>query len=455
MNLHKMKKWILCISIFIVCILIIMIGITLFQKEEEIQEEREILDQGNKIPTSYEKKILTEHSTFFSVADCVQKYLNSLSLNTDEISNKPVTGSKMRSAVTIYAENQNITDEASKKEAIYNFLNENYVKQNQITKNNILDKIEDKEAVEFIPMKMYELLGNNKSQYAVYGRTQEIESKEEKDVYFIVNVDKTNHAFNLIPVAFEEYDDLNDIPLEEKDESIEQNKNNVFSYQIMQENEIVQKYFTYFKRLMQENPEMAYDILDEEYRNKRFGNIEEFKNYIDKNQEEIKGYLAREYETKKTENGTEYICSDQYQHYYIFQVSAVMQFSVKLDNYTIESEEVKHKYEIADDKRKIEMNTDKWILMLNYRDYHAAFEALDETFREKNFENEEKFESYMRRRFPDYYGLHLSDFSKEAGVYIQEILLTDIRAKKDMVLPETIIMKLTEDGFKMSFRILT
>jgi len=443
------------ISILIVCILILIIGVNLFEKKEEIQEQKEILDKGNWVPTSYEKTILTEHSTFFSVADCVQKYLNSLSLNTDEISSEPVPGSKMRSAATIYAENQNITDEASKKEAIYNFLNADYSKQNHITKNNVLDKIEDKEQVEFIPMKMYELLGNNKAQYAVYGKTQEIESKREKDVYFIVNVDKTNNAFNIIPIAFEQYEDLEDIPLEEKDEPIEQNQNNIFSYRIMQENEIVQKYFTYYKRLMQENPDMAYELLEEEYRNKRFGNIETFKDYITKNQEEIKGYLAREYESNETEDGMQYVCMDQYQHYYIFQVSAVMQFSVQLDNYTIESEEVKQKYEVAQEKRKVEMNTDKWILMLNYRDYHAAYEVLDETFREQYFGGEEKFEAYMRRRFPEYYGLHLSDFSEEAGVYVQKILLTDIRAKKDMVLPETIIMKLTEDGFKMSFRVLS
>lgn len=446
---------IILISIFIVCILIFMIGITLFQKKEEEQEQKEILDQGNRVPTSYEKEILTEHSTFFSVADCIQKYFNNLSLNTEEISSTPVPGSKMRSATTIYAENQDITDEDSKKEAVYNLLNTNYVEQNHITNNNILDKIEDKEQVEFIPMKMYQKLGNYKSQYAVYGKTKEIESQEEKEVYFIVNVDKTNEAFNIIPVDYNQYEDVNDIPLKEKDEPIEQNKNNLFSYRIMQENEIAQKYFTYYKKLMQENPDMAYDLLNEEYRNKRFGSVEEFKNYIHNNQEEIKGYLAREYEANQIENGTEYICMDQYQHYYIFEVTAVMQFTVKLDNYTVESEEVKQKYETATEKRKVEMNVDKWILMLNYRDYHAAYEVLDETFREQYFEDEGKFETYMRRRFPDYYGLNLSNYSEEAGVSIQEILLTDVRAKKAMVLPETIIMKLTDDGFKMSFRILS
>lgn len=456
MKQTKIKKMIIFVSILIVLIIILMLGTTLFQKEKEIKEEKEILDRGNHVPTSYEKTIVTDHSTFFSVANCVQKYLDGLALKVDEISSTPVPGTKMRSATTIYAENQDITDEESKKEVIYNFLADSYIKQNHITKDNVLDKIEDKEEVELVPLKMYELLGNYKSQYALYGKIKSTNNEqEEKEVYFVINVDKTNNAFTIKPVDKDKYNDVNDIPLVEEDESIEQNKNNVFSYKIMQENEIAQKYFTYYKKLMQEDPETAYNLLDEEYRNKRFGSLEEFKTYVDKNKEEIEGYLAKEYEANETTEGTEYICKDQYQHYYTYDVTAAMQFTVKLDNYTVESEEVKQKYEVANEKRKVQMNADKWILMLNNKDYKAAYEVLDESFRDQYFGTVEKFEEYMRGRFPEYYGLTFSDFSEEAGVYIQKILLTDIRAKQDFVLPETIIMKLTEDGFKMSFRILS
>lgn len=451
----KIKRMIILVSILILLVIIVMIGITLFQKEKEWQEEKEILDKGNHVPTSYEKQIVTDHSTFFAVADCVQKYLNSLSLDIDEISSKPVPGSKMRSATTIYAENQNITDEESKKEAIYNLLNPDYIKQNNITINNILNKIENKEKVELIPLKMYELLGNNRAQYALYGKTKEIESGQEKDAYFIIHVDKTNRAFEIIPVNTNQYNQIEDIPLEEEDTSIEQNKNNIFSYKIMQENEIAQKYFTYYKRLMQEDVESAYNLLEEKYRNKRFGNLEEFEKYVEKNKEDIKEYLVKEYETNEVEDAIEYVCKDQYQHYYTFDVTAVMQFSVKLDNYTIESEEVKQRYQIVNERRKVEMNIDKWILMLNNRDYKAAFDVLDESFKSQYFATADDFESYMREKFPLYYGLTLSDFSEEAGVYIQKILLTDVTAKRSTVAPETIIMKLTDDGFKMSFRILS
>lgn len=450
-DISKLKRIIIIISIILVIIIILIVAISLFQKEAEWQEEKKILDQGNTPPSSFEKKIVTDHSTFFSVGDAIQKYLNSISFNLEEISSKPVRGSKKLNAATLYAQDQGIVDEESKKEAIYNFLNPKYISDNAISVSNVLDKVYNNEKVEFIPLKMYELLGNIKSQYAVYGIMQNMNSKDQKQVYFIVDVDKINNSFYITPIDFQKYQDVDEIPLETKDENIELNKNNLFSFSIMQENEIAQKYFTYYKDLMLENPEMAYEMLEEEYRNKRFGNVDEFKNYITKNQEEIKSYLAKEYIVNSLEDGTEYICQDQYKHSYIFKVSAVMQFKVKLDTYTIESEETKQRYQAANERRKVEMNVDKWIQMLNHRDYKAAYNVLDENYRAVNFPTLELFEEYMRRIFPYYYGINLSDFSTEAGLYIQRILLTDITAKIKIVIDETIIMKLTDEGFIMSF----
>lgn len=453
-DISYLKRLIIIVSIVLVLVIIIMIVISLFQKEAEWQEEKKILDQGNTSPSSFEKEIVKDHSTFFSVGDAIQKYLNSVSFNLEEISTEPVRGSKMPNAATLYAQNQGITDENSKKQAIYNFLDPNYISQKNITTDNILEKIENKGKVEFIPLEMYQLLGNYKTQYAVYGQLQNIETQEQEQAYFVIDVDKTNSTFYITPIDFAQYPNVADIPLDDEDTSIEKNDNNYFSYTIMQENDIAQKYFTYYKKLMQDNPDMAYLLLEEEYRNKRFGSVEEFKKYVSNNQEDIEGYLAKEYEANYLEDGTEYICQDQYKHTYIFKVSAVMQFQVKLDTYTIESEETKQKYQGAEERRKVEMNIDKWIQMLNCRDYKAAYNVLDESFRSQYFSNVDDFESYMRNTFPYYYGVNLSDFSSEAGVYIQKIFLTDITAKMKISLHEAIIMKLTDDGFVMSFRIL-
>lgn len=453
-KISLLKKAIIIISCIILIIIIIFI-IMLYQKETTLPGDKEILERGNHAPTSFEKEIVTDHSTFFSVGDAIQDYLNSISFNIEDISLQPVRGSKMPNAATLYAQNEGITDEKSKKQAIYNFLNPNYISQNGITTENVLEKVPNNGKVEFTPLEMYQLLGNYRTQYAVYGEMKNMETEEKTQCYFIVDVDKTNSSFYITPVEFSKYANVKDIPLSDEDTTIELNDNNYFSYTVMQENDIMLKYFSYYKKLMQENPDMAYLLLDEEYRNKRFGSVEEFKNYVSKNQEDIQTYVAKEYEVNNLEDGTEYICQDQYKHSYIFKVSAVMQFQVKLDTYTIESDEVKQRYQNADERRKVEMNVDKWIQMLNYRDYKAAYAVLDESFKSQYFQTVEWFEEYMRGKFPYYYGLNLSDYSNEAGLYIQKILLTDITAKIKMTVPETIVMKLTDDGFVMSFRVLS
>ena len=454
-DMSKLKRLIVLVSIILVLLVIIMIAISLVQKENQWQEEKKELDQGNTPPTSFEKEIVTDHSTFFSVGDSIQDYLNSISFNIEDISLQPVRGSKMPNAATLYAQDEGITDEKSKRQAIYNFLNPNYISQNEITTENVLEKVPNNDKVEFTPLEMYQLLGNYRTQYAVYGEMENMETEEKTQCYFVVDVDKTNSSFYITPIEFSKYANVKDIPLSDEDTAIELNDNNYFSYTVMQENDIILKYFSYYKKLMQENPDMAYLLLDEEYRNKRFGSVEEFKNYVSKNQEEIQSYVAKEYEVNNLEEGTEYVCQDQYKHSYIFKVSAVMQFQVKLDTYTIESEEVKQRYQNADERRKVEMNVDKWFQMLNYRDYKSAYAVLDESFKAQYFQTEEWFEEYMRGKFPYYYGVNLSDYSNEAGLHIQKILLTDITAKIKMTVPETIVMKLTDDGFVMSFRVLS
>ncbi len=453
-NMIKLKKMIIISAIIVILIIIIMLLLVLNVKNTEIREEEEILDKGNITPDiSYEKVAVTNHSMFFSVEGAIQNYLNAIALDTKKITAIPVEGSSMRNAETIYAENHNITNEESKNEVIYNFLEENYILQNNITKENILQKIENEGDVKFQALQMLQVEGKNIVQFAVYGREIKEQTKF-KEVYFVVNVDNKNNTFCIKPIEKTQYGTIEEIPLDAKDESIKNKQSNYFNFQTLQNMDITQKYFTYYKNLMLIDTAKAYELLDEEYRNKRFGSMEEFQKYIDSNRKDIETYVAKEYSTKNIDDNVEYICMDKYQHQYLFNVSSVMNFTVKLDTYTIEDEEVREKYEKAKDNKKVQMNVDKWIMMLNNRDYKAAYDALDETFRNDNFQSVDKFEQYMRSAFPLYYGLNFSDINEESGLFIQDILLTDITSNEKIVIPETIIMKLTDDGFRMSFRIL-
>ena len=152
----------------------------------------------------------------------------------------------------------------------------------------------------------------------------------------------------------------------------------------------------------------------------------------------------------------EYVCKDQYENLYIFKDTSVMNFKVELDTYTMENSKFTDTYNSSNTEYKVMMNIDKWIQMINCRDYRSAFNVLDETFRTTNFNNDvDKFEEYMRYSFPDHYKVEYGDYSEETGISIKEITLTDITGKNTDTIEENIYMQL-KDGtdFVMSFNLI-
>ena len=76
----------------------------------------------------------------------------------------------------------------------------------------------------------------------------------------------------------------------------------------------------------------AYELLDEEYRNKKFGSIDNFIDYI--NSLEYQSFKLKSY--YKSNDGTIFKAYDANDNLYIFKVNGVMQYKVYLDDYTVE-----------------------------------------------------------------------------------------------------------------------
>ena len=183
--------------------------------------------------------------------------------------------------------------------------------------------------------------------------------------------------------------------------------------------------------------------------NKYVGN---YKKYVENNYQELSEIVFSQYLVNRYDGYIEYVCRDQYKNLYIFDVTAVKEFTAKLDTYTIATEKFLETYENATAQGKVQMNVNKWFLMLNNRDYHAAYNVLDETFRNENFGSEETFEAYMRQMNPLHYEISLETFSEQSDVYTQEIKYYDITGQNQLKNENTIIMQLGEGtDFVMSF----
>ena len=91
----------------------------------------------------------------------------------------------------------------------------------------------------------------------------------------IINLDETNNIFSVEPLL-NKYNSFDEILVE--DVAIEKNEDNkILNVKINSESQC-KNYFTNFKRIMLSKPELAYNYLDKEYREKRFQN--NYNNFI-------------------------------------------------------------------------------------------------------------------------------------------------------------------------------
>ena len=175
---------------------------------------------------------------------------------------------------------------------------------------------------------------------------------------------------------------------------------------------------------------------------------------MNNNKEELTGITVEEYLANVYEEYNEFVCKDKYGRIYVFNVKDPLNYSVKLDTNTILTDKFKTTYDSGDTKEKVLLNINKWIQMLNNRDYSSAYKALDETFRNNNFGNEDKFEEYMREKYPLHYSITFNEYNEENDVSIVAITLKDITNKDTTTKDLKIIMKLNENyDFVMSFEI--
>lgn len=277
----------------------------------------------------------------------------------------------------------------------------------------------------------------------------------DTDVSVMLVTDSNNSSYMIYPMQYVIDNNYNSIKVGDNIEfdidSVKSNENNKFSYTNVSEEQLVRLYFSDYKELLENDPEALYDKLSTEYATARFINKDNFIAYVEKNINELSGASAGQYLINTYDGYTEYVIKDQYENTYVFKAEGIMDYELTLDTYTIISNTFKNTYDGADDQGKTMLNCDKWIQMLNNRDYTSAYNVLDETFRNNNFGSVDNFENYMRQNYGEHYDVEFGDFSNEGNTYVQPLTLTTISGSGENK-EITIIMRLNENyGFTMSF----
>ena len=93
-------------------------------------------------------------------------------------------------------------------------------------------------------------------------------------------------------------------------------------------------YLNDFINTMFSDPEKSYYLLDKDYREKKFGSISNYYSYIDSQRE--KSFTLEKYYKKSLKSYLLFGVYDNNGNIFIFKTKGVMQYSVYLDDYTVE-----------------------------------------------------------------------------------------------------------------------
>lgn len=445
----KLKKIILFIIILIIIIISIILCIIHFNKGEvlyNIDEEGTSDEEANYIDTKIQ--LVDSRNEYYAVKQCVEKFYMYYGYIYDED-----TVNESVSDVDGYDDGDSNT--YSKEECVnnvYEMLDKDYIDYKNITLENLIQKIENIKTSDVDINEMYVSQKNvNVSIYIVKGRLKENTTDEMSDFKLMLKLDAVNKTFT---VFLGDYIDekFSDIKIGDEininvDDSIEKNEINIYDYKNITDENYVRGLLLKYQNEVLFDQETAYNNLDEEYREKRFGSLDNFKEYAKNNIiRNVKLKLAK-YQINNYDDYTEYVCLDNDGNYYIFNEKSIMNYGLLLDTYTVNVPQFIKKYENGDNQLKVGMNIDKVLSAIKENDYNYIYSKLDDTYKNNNFNTVEEFKAYIQSVFVSD-NVSYSEFKDLGGVYTYKLLIDNNESNI------TVIMKLLDnDDFVMSFEI--
>ena len=428
----KSKKFIL---ILIVLLILLLIAMVILLKCFKVREEKYVADPPIEIPqreieTNLSK--VTNVSNYYAVKSCVDKFYTYYAMSFENNS---------------YSEN------------LYNILDTEYLTFKNITKDNILKQLPkiNNSVIDIENMYVSEEQ-NDMYIYIVDGALRETITSQITNFRIMINIDSSNRTFSVLLDDYikSKYPKLNlndkltvnvsSIPIKGTD--------NLYEFNNISESTYVSDLFSKYKEEILFNTNFAYDNLDEEYRNKRFGSLEEFNKYVKSNVKNNVTMKVSKYNKTVNDGITQYVCLDQNGREYIFKETAVMDYKMILDTYTIDLPEFVEKYNNAQDNQKVLMNIQKVFEAINAGDYKYVYSKLDDTFKQNNYAQLSNFEQYVKNNLYVNNTVGYKDYQKNGYIYVYNIQLTDATGVNSKIIKMKVVMALQQGtDFVLSFSI--
>lgn len=434
------------IGLIIIIIIVIIIIMMMINKQDDQQIEEQFGSNENNADTTnidIQIKEVDNSSLYFTVSNCFDEFFKVINMNI-EASNEDnyIPGGEISESELL-----NIQSDDEKRNIIYDLLDKNYIEENNINISDIGQVMQEFTKNSYNINKMYIKDGERIKRFYLYisfndGNTQLVQ----------LSLDTQNLTFMIRPMEFVDEEELINMTEFDEIESIEENSNNKFEYARVSEEEMAKRYFNDFKIKLVTDTENAYNLLDEEYRNKRFKGEDNFIKYVNDNQD-LQGIQISKYLVNNYDNYKEYVCKDQYDNLYIFKETAIMDYTIQLDTYTLSNDTFTEEYNKVDNEEKIKMDIDKFIQMINRQDYITSYDYISDGFKNNYFKTQTDFENFIKERFFKYNNLQFNSAEQRGNnLYTCNITLSDLTNENSENKNITIIIQLNEDlDFEIAF----
>lgn len=427
----------LIVIVIIIGLIILLINLNNNNSQDNLEYSDGVISNpdlegtyGNVTYNNEVSNIITRYD-YYNVKYCAEKYQESI----NELINNKNDENKLK---------------------LYQMLDEQYINAKDISENNI-DSIFSNYQISniYIDKILSTQLSDSVKAYVAKGKT--ITNNVTNDCVIIIKLDFANNTFSVYPYEYVLEEGYNNLEVGsnlniQNVNSITVKGANVYEDQSNSVESIAILYYEKLKVDFLYDSEYLYSILDEEYRNKRFENYEDFTNYTDQVRDIISNGTVTKYSREYYDGYVQYLVIDSYDNRYIFNENSVLNYTVLLDDYTIETEDFKTKYASASVETKAITNVDKVMKMINSKDYRAIYNLLDETYKANNFATLDSFIQYINTAFYNVNYYTISNISEQGSYYLITVACKENASASADTKENRMIISIGEGtNFTMSF----
>ncbi len=466
--MKKYIKWIIYLIIMLIAVITgFIIIINCRYKNEEKNYKNNTYNEISKADT-VEFNSVKDTRSYFIVKNIIDRYINNIKdLNGDNyineenlrISKDEVIKSKQDTAKKFfkstldenYKSEFNVSDDVIVSEA------KKYMQQGDYSNSDVIYNLNFDEIDEY----QYE---NNIILYIVSAKIK------EKDLKLLIKFDSENNVFSIFLSDYiEKYNysrkmNKSDIKIDKN--LLDANLYNKIIIGTITDEDMSKEYFNIQKNNLLYDIEKIYNKLDTEYKEKKYSDYLDFEKYFLDLRNQLRESTLAKYSVANINNKSIYTLIDNDNRYYIIEnENGLINYNVKLDNYTVDTQYFKEKYENSKAQEKVALNINKVITALNDKDYKYIYNKLADSFKANYFNNEEELKEYLSNKLYDNNEINFGKFSDEGnGIYTYEIELSEISNENEAAqegkgdnfarIKMNVVMQLKEGtDFVMSFSI--